>query len=112
MQGKLLEAYDGANRSWLYRVQSEAELWSELATKLTCARTMPEALSAFQECVAYRMQMAADDGTRLSEDVRKIMRTINLPLRQAISDGHPKQQKQEWITQETPPPRAPHRVLV
>ncbi len=80
MQGKLLEIYEGANSSWLYRVTSEAELWSQLATKLTRARTVPEAVSALEVCLAYRTQMAADDGRRLSEDVQKIIQTITTPL--------------------------------
>jgi hypothetical protein len=85
VQGKLLEIYEGANSSWLYRVTSETELWSQLANKLTRARTVPEAVSALDQCLAYRTQMAADDGRRLSEDVQKIIQTITTPL----SSGSP-----------------------
>jgi histone H3/H4 len=76
IQKDVLEAYDEASRAWLARVQSEVDLWSQLATKLAATRSIPEALSAYQESVAQRMQMAAEDGKRLSDDCREIMSKI------------------------------------
>ena len=76
MQKELLDGYEQANRSWLSRVKSEADLWSELAKKLTSTQSVPEALGAYQEAIAQRMQMAAEDGKKLSEDTQKIMKTI------------------------------------
>src|SRR5262245_32125686 len=72
----VLEAYEEASRAWLARVQSEVDLWSQLAAKLAATRSIPEALGAYQESVAQRMQMAADDGKRMSEDCREIMNKI------------------------------------
>jgi 16S rRNA U1498 N3-methylase RsmE len=77
MQKELLEACEQASRAWLARVKSEVDLWSELAAKLTKTRSAPEALSAYQECVAQRMQMAAEDWQRLSDDYQRIMQTIS-----------------------------------
>jgi len=68
LQKELLEAYEQANRAWLARVKSEADFWSDLATKVTATRSVPEALAAYQESVAQRMQMAAEDGRRLFEE--------------------------------------------
>ena len=62
LQRELLGAYDDASRSWLVRVQSEVALWSGLAAKLTATRSVPEVVAAYQECVAQRMKMAAEDG--------------------------------------------------
>jgi Phasin protein len=76
IQKDVLEAYEEASRAWLARVQSEVELWSELATRLATTRSVPEALSAYQESVAQRMQMAAEDGKRLSDDCREMMGKI------------------------------------
>lgn len=76
IQKELLEAYDEASRAWLARVQSEVALWSQLATKLAATRSVPEALSAYQELVSQRMQMAAEDGKRLSDECREIMNKI------------------------------------
>ncbi len=76
IQKDVLEAYEAASRAWLARVQSEVELWSQLASKLATTRSIPEALTAYQESVAQRMQMAAEDGQRLSDDCREIMGRI------------------------------------
>jgi tRNA U34 5-carboxymethylaminomethyl modifying GTPase MnmE/TrmE len=76
IQKDVLEAYEEASRAWLARVQSEVDLWSQLAAKLAATRSLPEALGAYQESVAQRMQMAAEDGKRLSDDCREIMGRI------------------------------------
>jgi Phasin protein len=85
MQKELLEAYEQASRTWLARVKSEADLWSELATKLAATRSVPDALGAYQECVTQRMQLAAEDGRRLFEECQKITHKIT----KALSNGRP-----------------------
>ena len=85
MQKEVLQAYEQISRAWLERVKLEAELWSNLAAEMSASTSVPGALSAFQECVARRIQMAADDGQRLFEDSQKIMNTIT----RAISNGGP-----------------------
>ena len=70
MQKEFLDAYDQSSRAWLARVKSEGDLWSELAKKLSETRSAPEALAAYQQCVAQRMQMAAEDG-RLGRKARR-----------------------------------------
>jgi len=76
LQKELLEAYEEASRSWLARVKSEVDLWSKLAQSLTESRSAPEVLQVYQQCVAQRMQMAAEDGRRLSEECQKIMSKV------------------------------------
>jgi hypothetical protein len=44
---------------------------SGLAAKLTATRSVPEALEAYQKCVAGRMQMHAEDGKRLLDDCQR-----------------------------------------
>ena len=80
MQKDILDAYEQASRTWLERVKSEVNLWSELATKLSTTRSVPEAVDAYQKCVAQRMQMAAEDGRQLTEECQKIMQRINSSL--------------------------------
>jgi hypothetical protein len=82
---ELLDAYEQTSRAWLDRVKSEVELWSALATKLAGARSAPEALELYQKCLAQRMQMAAEDWRRLSDDCQKVMQTIT----QFPTDGRP-----------------------
>jgi len=85
MQKELLDAYEQASRAWLARVKSEVDLWSEFATKLTGTHSTSEAMGAYQECVAKRMQMAAEDGRRLSDDCQKVMQMIT----RSLSNGWP-----------------------
>src|SRR5262245_40138620 len=85
MQKELLDAYEQASRAWLARVKSEVDLWSQLAAKLSATRSAPEAMQAYQECVAQRMQMAAEDGRRLADDCQKIMGKIG----QSFANGWP-----------------------
>jgi hypothetical protein len=82
VQQDVLTAYEQASRAWLARVQSEVDLWSQLATKLTATRSIPEALGAYQETVAQRMQMAAEDGRRMTEDCQQMMGKITTSLSQ------------------------------
>jgi Phasin protein len=80
LQREVLEAYEQASRAWVARVQSEVDLWSRLATKLARTRSVPEAMLTYQECISQRMQMAADDGRRLSEDCQNVMQKITTSL--------------------------------
>jgi hypothetical protein len=76
VQKELLDAYEEISRAWLARVKSESEFWSELAAKVSGARSVPDALGAYQQCVAQRLQMAADDGRQVLDDSQKIMNTV------------------------------------
>ena len=84
---ELLEAYEQASRAWVARIQSEVDLWSQLAAKLAATRSIPEALGAYQESVSRRMQMAADDGWRLSDDCKEIMGKITKSMSQGWQTG-------------------------
>jgi hypothetical protein len=80
LQKELLGAYEKASHAWLARMQSEVAMWSELATKLTATRSVPEALEAYSKCVSKQMQMAAEDGRRLFEEGQQITQKINQSL--------------------------------
>jgi len=85
MQKELLGAYEEASRAWLARVKSEVELWTGLAQKFTATRSVPDAVAAYQECVAERMKMAAEDGQRIAEECQKGMTKVS----RALSNGWP-----------------------
>jgi hypothetical protein len=80
LQKELLDAYEEASRAWLSRVKSEVELWSNLATKLTATRSVPEGMETYRDCVSQRVQMAADDGRRLFDDGQKIISALTRSL--------------------------------
>jgi hypothetical protein len=73
MQKELLEACDQASRAWLERVKSEMDLWTELVAKLSSTRSLPDALGSYQVCVTQRMQMAAEDGRRMSDEYQRFL---------------------------------------
>jgi hypothetical protein len=80
LQKDLLASYEEASRAWLARVQSEVALWSDLASKLTATRTVPEAFEAYSQCVSQRMKMAADDGRLLADEAQQITQNITKSL--------------------------------
>jgi hypothetical protein len=65
-----------ASRAWLDRVKSEVELWTELPTKLSSTRSLPDALGTYQQCVTQRMQMAAEDGRRMSDEYQRFLQKL------------------------------------
>jgi hypothetical protein len=73
LQTELLTELQETNRRWLDRAQSEASLVSEFASKLTAARSLPEAMTACQEWTSRRFEMMAEDGKHLISDTQKFM---------------------------------------
>jgi hypothetical protein len=51
-------------------VQAEATIASEFATKLSSARSIPEATTVYQEWAGRRMEMATEDAKPSSRIVR------------------------------------------
>jgi Phasin protein len=74
-QSELAKKVGEINRFWSDRGQSEAGLASELASKLTAAHSLPEAMSAWQEWSRQRMERMAEDGKHLLTDVQEVMKT-------------------------------------
>ena len=74
VQSELFEELHQTNRQWMYRLQSEAKLASDFATHLTAARTLPDAMAAYQQWSGQRLQMMAEDGKHLFSDGQKFMR--------------------------------------
>lgn len=62
-------------QEWFARATSEAELAFKLPNKLTAARTVPDAISAYQEWLGEWMNMRGEDGRRLISDGQRIVET-------------------------------------
>lgn len=75
LQAELLETLQEANRNWFSRLQSEAKLASELVTRVTAARSIPETAAAFQGWTNRHIEMATADARRLMADTQKVMAT-------------------------------------
>ena len=75
-QKELLNAYDQAIRHWTDRTQSEMTLWTNLGSKLTTTRSVPEAYEAFGKCVSQQMKMTAEDAQRLLNDYQQMTQKV------------------------------------
>lgn len=72
-QKELLDTFEQLNHAWYTRAKSEASLTSEFVTKLTAARSVPEAATACQECMGKRMEMLAEDSRLFFADSQKFL---------------------------------------
>ena len=74
-QAELFENLQESSKQWLDRVKSETDLASELASKLTAARSIPDALTAYQQWTKRRFEMMAEDSKHLLADTQRLMET-------------------------------------
>jgi Phasin protein len=70
---EFLDELQETNRHWLDRIQSEANLASEFASKLSSARSMPDAMAVSRDWATQYFAMLAEDGKHLADDTRKFM---------------------------------------
>jgi Phasin protein len=75
VQTEFLDEVHEANRHWLDRIESEVNLASEFASKLSSARSMPDAMAASRDWATQYFAMLAEDGKHLADDTRKFMAT-------------------------------------
>lgn len=73
MQTEMFERLQEANKQWLDRVQAEANLASEFASKLSSARSVPDAMAACQEWGARRFEMMTEDAKHILDNTQKFM---------------------------------------
>ena len=73
MQTEFLDEFQETNRHWLDRIQSEANLASEFASKLSATRSMPDAMAVSRDWATQYFSMLAEDGKHLADDTRKFM---------------------------------------
>ena len=74
-QTEQFDSLQEANRQWLDRLQAEANLASEFVSRLTAARSIPDAMTACQECGSRRLEMMVEDTKHLLDNTGKFMRT-------------------------------------
>jgi hypothetical protein len=70
-QTEFLDSLQEVNRQWFDRMQSEANVASELASRLAAARSIPDAMTAYQDWTGQRFAMMAEDGKRPLDDYQK-----------------------------------------
>jgi hypothetical protein len=74
-QRKMLDVLSDIGQEWLVRATAEAELALRLPNKLTNARSMPDAFSAYQEWFNEWMSMFGEDTRRFVSDGGKLIDT-------------------------------------
>lgn len=72
-QTELVEQCQDANRHWLHHIEAEVNIASDFAIKLTAARSIPEAMTAYQEWGSRRLEMMAEDSRHFLDDAQKFM---------------------------------------
>lgn len=87
-QSELLNELQETNRQWFARMQSEADLASEFGSKLTAARSIPDAMTACQEWTSRRFEMMAEDGKHLLADTQKFIETGVRLMSNGSQSGH------------------------
>ncbi|MGE0197103.1 MAG: hypothetical protein AB7P48_15950, partial [Methylocystis sp.] len=61
-----------ANRCWMERMQQEAAVTVELASKLTSSRSISETASVLQDWTSKHVEMTTEDTRRLFSDAQQI----------------------------------------
>lgn len=75
VQSELFSRFQDTNKQWLDRVQAEAALSSEFVSKLSSARSIPDAVTVCQEWSTRRFEMMAEDAKHVLDDTQKFMQT-------------------------------------
>ena len=73
MHRQLLEYAVELNQACMTRAQAESTLAMDLAAKLAAARSVPDAASAWHNCMKRQWQLNGEDARRLMEQNRRIM---------------------------------------
>jgi hypothetical protein len=66
------------NERWLSRAIAEARLAIDLGSKLSSARSVPDAVEAYQQWMADRTKTLARDGQQFVADCQRFMETARL----------------------------------
>jgi Phasin protein len=69
---ELFDNFNQASRRWLGCVEAEAKLNSELAAKLTQARSFPEVMAAYQEWGTRQLEMISGEAKHFLDDAQKL----------------------------------------
>jgi hypothetical protein len=89
VQTQQFEKLREISRYWFDRIQSEAALTSELASKLTAVRSIPEVATAYREWATRHMEIAAEDAKRIFADAQELAETGTQLLSKGLrTNGH------------------------
>jgi len=75
MQRELYALVEHANRDWITRTEAERELAAQFTARLSAARSLPDAAQIYQEWMAKRMEMLAEDSRKFFADSQKLIQS-------------------------------------
>ncbi len=75
LQKEMIGLLSDIGQDWFARATAEAELALRLPNKLTAARSVPDAVAAYQEWFGEWMTRCSEDSQRLFSDSEKIVDT-------------------------------------
>ena len=84
-QKEMVNKLQETNRHWLDRMQSEAKITSDCANKVMAARSIPEAMMAWQEWANRQLEMTAEDAKHLVADSQKFVEASTRLLSSGVS---------------------------
>lgn len=71
---EIWDCLQDANRVWVERMQQEAALTAELATKLTASRSISDTATAFQDWTSKHIELTTEDTRRLFTDAQQMFK--------------------------------------
>lgn len=77
MQRELSRLVEQANADWLARLERERDLASDLAGKLSSAKSLPDAAKAYQDWMGRRIETMTKDSQKFFADSQKFMASMN-----------------------------------
>jgi len=75
VQGEFFNTLQEMSRDWMACATSEIELGVKLSNRLSAARSVPDAIAAYQEWLSEEMDARAEDARRLMSNGQKFMDT-------------------------------------
>lgn len=75
MQKEMFDTLQDIGRDWLQRAASEVELACKLPNRLRGARSVPDALLAYQQWLSEWLSLCSEDSRRFLSDGQKIVNT-------------------------------------
>jgi Phasin protein len=82
-QKDIFETLMKMNQHWMERASAEAQSMTDLGTKLTSARSLPDAAEAYQQWVTERTRTLAEDSQHFMADCQKFFDGVTRSLPKA-----------------------------
>ena len=79
-QKDIFEMWAKMNQHWMERAAAEAKSMTDLGSKLTSTRSLPEAVEAYQQWMTQRTKTLAEDSQHFMADCQKFLDGVTRSL--------------------------------